>query len=217
MTNFQTAQQIMFTILSRVMECTLSAWPQDFKWGKYTNLVDEVKSMLNYVPINPSKFTVEELTQLGFKTYSEHTPLYLIPLWLYPFLGSDVEIYTTDMKRVTDKSSLDLDIRGGCIHYGVLPVTIPYGLSKSDKGWCVRTELICGTKMHYLGNPKRLGICFAQRRNDEYIDVGVRAYYEADSVGMVILLKLPDPTVQKFNWCNEWVNQVNMWLAKETK
>jgi hypothetical protein len=64
------------------------------------------------------------MADLGFGKMTEESPMWLIPLWLLPFLPDIIETECINgTKSVLKKSEIDNDERFGCLAYGVYPKT----------------------------------------------------------------------------------------------
>jgi len=61
-----------------------------------------------------------DLKDLGFALWSEDNPIWLIPLWVYNFIADGEKFVCISGERVVKgKDYVDLDVRMGCIAYGL--------------------------------------------------------------------------------------------------
>lgn len=98
-------------------------WTDEISGDHIKKVPEIIKDADWYKPVDPSKFSKEELKELGFALWDKESNLYLIPTWLAPFLvdkfmGSAID-ETTVYELTT--SVMDLDQRMGYIAYGVVP------------------------------------------------------------------------------------------------
>jgi hypothetical protein len=63
----------------------------------------------------------EQMVELGFGLWNEETRLFLIPLWLFPFLPDDTQAESISGEHIAKKYKMDTDNRFGCLAYGVRP------------------------------------------------------------------------------------------------
>ena len=70
--------------------------------------------------VNISEITQNEAIELGFMKWSDDSDLFLIPLWLISIIpiGTHLESILGN-KIIYDGNNIDLDIRGGCIAFGI--------------------------------------------------------------------------------------------------
>lgn len=83
---------------------------------------DNIVDKLWFKPLDPNEFSVEEMKELGFCKWSEDSGLWLIPLWMLPFLV-DMFIYATidgEGPKMGARKDIDNDHRFGCLAYGVV-------------------------------------------------------------------------------------------------
>jgi hypothetical protein len=71
--------------------------------------------------IDMKTLTKADAYELGFTKWEEEQPDFLlIPIWLYDAIPDGTEIYSfTGEKRIKGKDEIDLDVRFGCIAYGI--------------------------------------------------------------------------------------------------
>ena len=94
----------------------------DFVASQIREIPERLKETDWFVPVNPADLTETEMRELDFGEYPEEGPMFLIPLWLFPFLPDEVDCGCIDgEKRIQKKSEMDNDHRFGCLAYGVMP------------------------------------------------------------------------------------------------
>lgn len=97
-------------------------WSQEFSYKEVLDLHSHIKSQIpNILEKHLKELTKEELLSLGFKKWDEDMPdLLLIPLWIYDLIPSGTELISIDgSKVVKGQDEIDLDVRFGCIAYGL--------------------------------------------------------------------------------------------------
>lgn len=126
MTTFEKCKAIRSVILRRAAEVmAYTNWNAEFAASVIINIPKDLmsKSVENdFINLDPSDLTMEEMKDLDFGVWSKDQPFRLIPLWLFPFLTEN--LYVCDFEGVFShvrKSELDNDNRFGCIAFGVLP------------------------------------------------------------------------------------------------
>jgi hypothetical protein len=73
-----------------------------------------------YLNIDPTDLYESELKELGFGNWDGK--IWLIPIWLYPFLKGAIKATCIDGKtKVMKVKDMDTDTRFGCLAYGVEP------------------------------------------------------------------------------------------------
>lgn len=121
MTNFERAKLIRNCIVNRFAEVISYGWDDIFCLKYIRESEHRIKSCDWYEDI-VLEFTKPELEELGFGLWSKESQLYLIPLWLFPFLPDKVKLTSVNGDYVLEKSSMDRDTRFGCLAYGVLAI-----------------------------------------------------------------------------------------------
>lgn len=127
-TAYENACLVREAILSAAMEAHLySNWAPEFGISNLRRVVSTLRRDIGTIPL--SGFTIDECRNLGFKLWSA-AGLYLIPLWLYPFLAtgevltdiSGVQRTVYDNYTVRGNSNyLSDDNRNGVLAYGITP------------------------------------------------------------------------------------------------
>lgn len=87
-------------------------WNAEFSASRIKDFPMDVKEEMNggslLFDLDPSDLTKEEMINLGFLDRSKESPLYLIPLWMFPFLADGIEVAYPDGEVVLiDKSDQD--------------------------------------------------------------------------------------------------------------
>ena len=122
-TTFKTAKHIRQVIVTRAAESmNYTNWGADFVASQIREIPERIKNTDWFAPINPTDLTEAEMRELGFGIWSKEDPMFLIPLWLFPFLTDEVDCgCISGEKRIYKKSEMDNDHRFGCLAYGVMP------------------------------------------------------------------------------------------------
>lgn len=115
---FQSILSLQGALLTRYAEAHdyAAAWGEKFVF----ETVKEVPQAYESFRFDPNQLKLSELKHLGFKPWSERG-LYLIPLWLRPFLkeGSVVKCIDGTTSTYSSEKS-DNDHRFGMLAYGVV-------------------------------------------------------------------------------------------------
>lgn len=120
---FEVAENIRRIIVNSAAESmNYLNWDADFVASQLREIPERIKKADWFIPVNPSDLTEKEMRELGFRKWSEDDPMFLIPLWIFPFLPDEVDCGCIDgEKRIQKKSEMDNDHRFGCLAYGVMP------------------------------------------------------------------------------------------------
>lgn len=122
MTTFEIAKNILRILVVNAAETMVyDCWSDEFATKNVRGTVNQVIKCEWFLPIDPNEFTVEELKQLDFRRWSRESELWLIPLWLRPFLA-DMFIYAAidEEPKMGAAKDIDNDHRFGCLAYGVV-------------------------------------------------------------------------------------------------
>lgn len=111
MNQFETAKYIRSCILQTASEIMNYSWSSDFCFSELKNLEDKIKNYEWFNLINPTKFTREQLLELEFVKWEDASDMYLIPLWIYPFLVDSFESTSINGEKVYSKNKINLDNR----------------------------------------------------------------------------------------------------------
>jgi hypothetical protein len=125
LTTFEKVKAIRRSLLTRVGESlSYESWSNDFR---LTNIQDIHKTLKKWeeesgsFKIDPTDLSFEEMIELGFGSWSEESPMRLIPIWLFPFLADEFESESISGSKHSKLSEIDNDHRFGCLTYGVVP------------------------------------------------------------------------------------------------
>lgn len=95
-------------------------WSDAFSYIEIHNKYKEIKEEMREIIGDITTLTVDELSELGFQKWSEEGALYLIPLWIYDLIPDGTELTSINgIKKRKGSQHIDLDIRFGCIAYGL--------------------------------------------------------------------------------------------------
>jgi hypothetical protein len=120
-TTFETCKNIRSVLLLSLSECAIyKSWEDSYTLETIRSV--STKILERYGTIDPNDLTLKEMEDLGFRRWSEETPIMLIPLWIFPFLPDELECECIDgEKGVRSKDRIDSDHRFGLLAYGVIP------------------------------------------------------------------------------------------------
>lgn len=92
----------------------------EFSYKEIKESYLNIKEHLSVILGDITKLSKEELNILGFEKWEEERDLYLIPLWAFDLIpdGTELESIGGD-KVIKGKDEIDLDVRFGCIAYGL--------------------------------------------------------------------------------------------------
>ena len=116
-----------FTWLANSMaECTAyDSWSAELKERHikeaFETFYNSLKKDTNKHLVDLETMTAEKAKELRFRRWDENMPnLWLLPLWFVPILPIGTELTSIfGEKLVYDGNNIDLDIRFGCIAYGI--------------------------------------------------------------------------------------------------
>lgn len=111
-----------FTWLANVMaESYNYNWSAEFKANEIKNNFDKFYESAKKLDLDLDKLTVDELKEMRFGKWDDESNLWLIPLWFVPLLPVGIELTTISGEKVKyTGDNIDLDIRFGCIAYGIV-------------------------------------------------------------------------------------------------
>lgn len=127
-TAYENACLVREAVLSAAMEAhQYSNWEPEFAVRNLRTVISTLRKDIGTIPL--SAFTIDECRSLGFRPWGD-AGLYLIPLWLYPFLATGEVL--TDIIGVTrtvqddytvldSRNYLSDDNRHGLLAYGITP------------------------------------------------------------------------------------------------
>lgn len=122
LSTYQKCRIIRNIILNRTSGVMLYNWGDEFCTQEIRGIAEDVKNRYPYLMnIQPIDLTKRQMTDLGFGKWSKKNKLMLIPGWLYPFLAESIQTESISGENTLSKSSIDTDMRFGCLAYGVTP------------------------------------------------------------------------------------------------
>jgi hypothetical protein len=126
MNTYERCINIRSAVLRVAAECiAYDSWGGDFVASQLRGLVTKfLERDPEYGNINPVDLTVNQLKDFGFGRWSSESNVWLIPLWLYPYLASDIKTTCIDGKEHHGFDAIDTDNRFGCLAYGVIPKVV---------------------------------------------------------------------------------------------
>ena len=121
---FEIVKNIKSIIISTTAEVmNYTSWSESFAVSQIRDIPAHIRKADWYRDINPAELTKDEMQILGFGRWSNDNPMFLIPLWLFPFLVDEIECKSINGDTVTRKTDMNDDNRFGCLAYGVVPKT----------------------------------------------------------------------------------------------
>lgn len=95
------------------------SWSDNFSYSEvmetYHSIKDQLAEMIDF-----TKLSKDELVKLGFKKWNENSESLLVPLWAFDLLEDGTELVCINgSKAIKGKDDIDLDVRFGCIAYGL--------------------------------------------------------------------------------------------------
>lgn len=111
-----------FTWLANTLaESYTYPWSDAFKAKELKNNFDKFYESAKKLDLDLDKLTVDELQEMRFRKWDDESNLWLIPLWFVPLLPVGIELTTIFGNKVTyTGDNIDLDIRFGCIAFGIV-------------------------------------------------------------------------------------------------
>lgn len=114
------AKNLMNTIQ---MGVSYKGWSDEFSYSEVKDDYHNIKEQLKAIVGNVTALTVEELRELGFMLWDDETEekLFLVPLWAFDLIADGTELISISGDKVVKGSDeIDLDVRFGCIAYGIV-------------------------------------------------------------------------------------------------
>ena len=97
-------------------------WSDDFKLKNTQEMYEKIKIQVKESFPDLMDLPKEDLNALGFKSWDEEMDIVLIPLWAFDLIPDGTELTCIDgNKKIKGKTEIDLDVRFGCIAYGIVP------------------------------------------------------------------------------------------------
>lgn len=96
-------------------------WGTEFSYKEILKIHEKSLEKLKEEIGDLKDYTKQELLQLGFRGWSSETPnLLLIPIWAYYLIPDGTELICINgEKKIKGKDYIDMDVRTGCIAYGI--------------------------------------------------------------------------------------------------
>lgn len=115
-------KQLMNTIQ---MGLTYESWSKEFSYKEVIENYQNIKEQMKEIVGDITKLSVDELKDLGFFLWSNEkedlSNLYLIPLWAFDLVPDGTTLTSIEGETaIKGQDSIDLDVRFGCIAYGLL-------------------------------------------------------------------------------------------------
>ncbi len=126
MNTYEKCKLIRQIIINRAAEViAYKNWNNKFATEQIRDLPEELSKndkCTDLFNLDPTDLTKKQMKDLGFIQWNEKNPIMLIPLWLFSFLKDEFNSDCIDeKKKLIKKSEMNLDNRGGCLAYGVMP------------------------------------------------------------------------------------------------
>lgn len=126
MTTFTDMNSILREIATVAsMGAAYEAWDDAFArkevknaWSNASDIMRR-KRFISFGPSDIKGLSSDELDTLGFGRWDRESGLRLIPLWLVSYISDDTELTCLDGSKAL-KKDCDLDVRFGCIAYGIV-------------------------------------------------------------------------------------------------
>lgn len=86
-------KSIRDAVLTKASEVTVySSWSAEFGYEEIVNFPDRLKNTKWFRYIDPNELSLDELEELNFSRWDEHSGLRLIPLWLLPYIDPEAKV-----------------------------------------------------------------------------------------------------------------------------
>lgn len=108
-------------VVSAVAQVKEYNWSPETCVSQVVESLERIQKKIADEGIDFHTLTSEELHELGFGKWSDEMPnVFLIPLYLYPCIPDGTTLTCIDGgKYVKGEDKIDLDVRFGCIAYGI--------------------------------------------------------------------------------------------------
>ena len=120
LSEYEKCQYIRRVILNRAAEVMNYNWGDEFSTSRIKE-IPEVTKKYSVDTVDISQLTKNQMIELGFGQWSKEGPMFLIPLWLFPWLPEDIKTNDINGNSNLKKSEMDTDNRFGCLAYGIHP------------------------------------------------------------------------------------------------
>jgi hypothetical protein len=102
------------------MGLVYESWSNETAYSEIVECYKKIQEQLRD-KLDLTELSEDELFKLGFKKWEEEDEQLLIPLWAYNFLEDGTELICIDgTTAIKGKDDIDLDVRFGCIPYGII-------------------------------------------------------------------------------------------------
>lgn len=125
MNTYEICKTIQNLILATAGEVvTYTNWSDKFATNQLRETRNTVLDSEWFKEIDPNNLTAEQMDNLGFSEKLTHSPVRLIPVWLYPYLAKEFRGASIMNKsiRILKYKEIDNDNRGGYLAYGVMSI-----------------------------------------------------------------------------------------------
>lgn len=112
--------RIAVFMMNRVAQVKHYNWSNEFNVSEMLEAYDKSIEFLSE-EFDILSLNKEELVELGFSTFSEESELMLIPIWAYDLIPNGTKL--TGLfggEYIKGKDEVDMDIRGGCLAFGII-------------------------------------------------------------------------------------------------
>jgi len=115
--SFANCRGLLVQMANKLATFNQYSWSADFCLSETKDLF---KRQSEKYEINPHDFTREELEILGCAKWEDESDLFLLPIWMVPFLpqGFKLESFGGDF-AIVGTDDFDKDIRFGCVAWGI--------------------------------------------------------------------------------------------------
>lgn len=120
LSEYEKCQYIRRVILNRAASVMNYNWDAEFSTSQIKE-IPEITKKYSVDTVDISQLTENQMIELGFGKWSEDNPMFLIPLWLFPWLSEEIKTNDITGDSVLKKSEMDTDQRFGCLAYGIYP------------------------------------------------------------------------------------------------
>jgi len=122
MTEYEKCKHIRTTLLIAIGEnMVYTNWNERTQAENVQNLKTDLLD--NDFIVDPTSLSENEMREIGFPLWDvrdDETSLYLMPIWLTPFLKKGLQMTTISGETITTPHA-DNDHRFGAVAYGVIP------------------------------------------------------------------------------------------------
>lgn len=108
-------------LANKLAESNTYNWSTEFKVNELKKAFNTFYESAKKLELDLEKLTVDELREMRFCKWDDESNLWLIPLWFVPLLPVGIELTNIGGGKVKyTGDNIDLDIRFGCIAYGIV-------------------------------------------------------------------------------------------------